>query len=124
MPDSERNTNRRHSESAADLLKRLGIGDMEDVDEALDSLAEELTEAREKLRTERFLGFVLLLIGLTAYILTWSDGLGVAAFVALQIVFLVILANYLKVRAAQRVFNKILVIFTKIRQPHNTSPPP
>ena len=124
MPDSEENTSRhRPSESAAPSLKSPAARETKDVDEA-GLLEKELTEAREKLRTERFLGFVLFLIGLTAYILTWADGLSVVAFVALQIVFLVILANYLKVRAAQRAFNKILIIFTKIRQPHNTSPPP
>ena len=107
MPDTGEEQTRK-IRSRTFVLKIGEADNVDDIDDALDSLAEELAEARESLRTERFLFFALMLIALDAYLLTWGVGWGMMAFVGLQIICMAILANYFDVPSAKAVFNKVL----------------
>ena len=82
-------------------------------DDAFDSLAKQLMQTREQLRTERFLFFALILIALDAFLLTYAAGWGMAAFIILQILFMAILANYLDTPSAKSVFSQLYAVLKR-----------
>ena len=82
-------------------------------DEASDFLAKQLIQAREHLRTERFLLIAFIFIVLDAFLLTYAAGWGMVAFIALQVLFMAILANYLDIPSAKSVFSQLYAVLKR-----------